>query len=247
MRPRGARELTVRSRAVCAGLAAALVACSSPSGPKPAEVPRASTTRSACARSGRPTSGLRSAYFPARARRRLRSRCRATTTRLDQKTGERHWRVGLDLLLSGGVGADEGTVAVASEAGCGARSARRQGARRARVERGARVPGGRRRAGARAQRRQSGVRIRRRRRQARWVYQRAVSSLLGARRLALRSRAAWRTPASRRQACGADARDRALRWEATVAVPKGATELERVADVMGAPAVQGREVRCRVP
>jgi outer membrane protein assembly factor BamB len=34
----------------------------------------------------------------------------------------------------------------------------------------------------------------------------------------------------------------ALRWEATVAVPKGATELERVADVMGAPAVQGREV-----
>ena len=34
----------------------------------------------------------------------------------------------------------------------------------------------------------------------------------------------------------------AMRWEATVAVPKGATELERVADIMGNPAAQGREV-----
>lgn len=34
----------------------------------------------------------------------------------------------------------------------------------------------------------------------------------------------------------------ALRWEASVAVPKGATELERVADVVGTPVVVGREV-----
>jgi len=34
----------------------------------------------------------------------------------------------------------------------------------------------------------------------------------------------------------------ALRWEASVAVPKGATELERVADVVGTPIVVGREV-----
>jgi outer membrane protein assembly factor BamB len=34
----------------------------------------------------------------------------------------------------------------------------------------------------------------------------------------------------------------AMRWEATVAVPKGSTELERVADIMGNPVVQGREV-----
>ena len=34
----------------------------------------------------------------------------------------------------------------------------------------------------------------------------------------------------------------AVRWEGTVAAPKGTTELERVADVMGNPAVQGREV-----
>ena len=34
----------------------------------------------------------------------------------------------------------------------------------------------------------------------------------------------------------------ALRWESSVAVPKGATELERVADLVGAPVVVGREV-----
>ena len=33
-----------------------------------------------------------------------------------------------------------------------------------------------------------------------------------------------------------------LRWEGSVAVPKGATELERVADVVGTPIVVGREV-----
>jgi outer membrane protein assembly factor BamB len=33
-----------------------------------------------------------------------------------------------------------------------------------------------------------------------------------------------------------------VRWEATVALPKGATELERVADVVGDPALQGREI-----
>jgi outer membrane protein assembly factor BamB len=33
-----------------------------------------------------------------------------------------------------------------------------------------------------------------------------------------------------------------VRWEATVAVPKGATELERVVDVIGNPAMQGEEV-----
>jgi outer membrane protein assembly factor BamB len=34
----------------------------------------------------------------------------------------------------------------------------------------------------------------------------------------------------------------AQRWEATVAIPKGANELERVTDVVGEPALQGREV-----
>jgi len=33
-----------------------------------------------------------------------------------------------------------------------------------------------------------------------------------------------------------------VRWEATVALPKGATELERVTDIVGDPSVQGRQV-----
>jgi outer membrane protein assembly factor BamB len=33
-----------------------------------------------------------------------------------------------------------------------------------------------------------------------------------------------------------------LRWEVTVALPKGSTELERVVDIVGDPSVQGREV-----
>jgi len=33
-----------------------------------------------------------------------------------------------------------------------------------------------------------------------------------------------------------------LRWEATVAQPKGATELERVTDIVGDPMAQGREI-----
>ncbi len=39
-----------------------------------------------------------------------------------------------------------------------------------------------------------------------------------------------------------DARNGAQLWEATVALPRGATELERVADVMGDPAVDARQV-----
>ncbi len=34
----------------------------------------------------------------------------------------------------------------------------------------------------------------------------------------------------------------ALRWEATVSQPRGATEIERIADVLGSPLVSGREV-----
>jgi outer membrane protein assembly factor BamB len=33
-----------------------------------------------------------------------------------------------------------------------------------------------------------------------------------------------------------------VRWEATVALPKGSTELERVTDIVGDPSAQGREI-----
>lgn len=77
----------------------------------------------------------------------------------------------------------------------------------------------------------------------RWVYQRAPSSLL------------VRTPAgvainegnayagfSGGKLVAIALSNGGVRWEATVAVPKGTTELERVTDVVGQPVVQGREV-----
>ena len=77
----------------------------------------------------------------------------------------------------------------------------------------------------------------------RWVYQRAPSSLI------------VRSPAgvtlfgdtafagfSGGKLTAISLGNGGLRWEATVALPKGATELERVTDVVGEPAIQGQEV-----
>jgi outer membrane protein assembly factor BamB len=77
----------------------------------------------------------------------------------------------------------------------------------------------------------------------RWVYQRAAPSLM------------IRTPAgvtvdgdtafagfSGGKLTAIALANGAVRWEATVALPKGSTELERVVDVLGDPATMGREV-----
>jgi outer membrane protein assembly factor BamB len=77
----------------------------------------------------------------------------------------------------------------------------------------------------------------------RWVYQRAAASLM------------VRTPSgisldgdtafagfSGGKLTALALSNGGLRWEATVALPKGATELERVTDIVGDPAVDGREV-----
>ena len=77
----------------------------------------------------------------------------------------------------------------------------------------------------------------------RWVYQRAPSSLVVRTPAGLVARGGlvFAGFSGGRLAAIALANG-GLRWEATVTVPKGATELERVADVIGDPAVQGREV-----
>lgn len=77
----------------------------------------------------------------------------------------------------------------------------------------------------------------------RWAYQRSAQSLV------LRSNAGMALsgsfvyvgfPGGRLVALATA--NGALRWEASVAVPKGATELERVADLTGTPVVVGREI-----
>ena len=77
----------------------------------------------------------------------------------------------------------------------------------------------------------------------RWVYQRAPSSLVvraPAGITAAGGLAFVGFPGGRLVALSLE--NGALRWEATVALPKGATELERVSDVIGHPALEGREV-----
>ena len=77
----------------------------------------------------------------------------------------------------------------------------------------------------------------------RWVYQRAPASLI------VRSPAGMTIVGDTAFAGFSGGKLAAIalsnggvRWESTVALPKGATELERVTDVVGDPVVQGREV-----
>src|SRR5258708_4316918 len=77
----------------------------------------------------------------------------------------------------------------------------------------------------------------------RWVYQRAPSSLIvrspaGVTLLGDMAFAGFSGGKLTAIALG----NGSVRWEATVALPKGATELERVTDVVGDPAIQGQEV-----
>jgi outer membrane protein assembly factor BamB len=166
--------------------------------------------------------------------------------RFDASSGKERWRAYADIQVSGGVGADTQTVVVASEAGEVAAFDAGNGKLRWRARVSSEVLSpptvGRGFVLVRsidnrifAFGAEDGKR--------RWVYQRPASSLV------------VRTPA------GAVIRDEiayagfrggklvaialsngGLRWEATVAQSKGTTELERVIDVVGDPALQGREV-----
>lgn len=233
---------------VCAVLAAALVACSGPSGPTPAEVPRIDNAkRVRTLWSTNVGAGQGFTFQPALAGDSVYAAARdGTVARLDQKSGERRWRVGLNLRLSGAVGADEGTVAVASEEGEVVALDARDGKERWRARVSSEVLAAPAVAGGLVLVRSIDNRVfafgaedgKRR-----WVYQRAPSNLLvrvSAGITIAGGLAFAGFPGGKLAALTLDTG--ALRWEATVAVPKGATELERVADVMGAPAVQGREV-----
>jgi outer membrane protein assembly factor BamB len=230
----------------CAALAAA--ACSSATGPKPADLPRLDNPKTVRVLwSASVGSADRFTFLPALAEGSVYAGARhGAVLRLDAKTGAERWRINLDLRLSGGVGADERTVAVASEEGEVVALEPASGAVRwrARVSSEVLAPPA---VGAGlvlvrsidnrvfAFGADDGKR--------RWVYQRAPSSLLvrAPAGVAIAHGLAFAGfPGGKLAALGLD--NGALRWEATVATPKGSTELERVADVIGDPALQGREV-----
>jgi outer membrane protein assembly factor BamB len=231
-----------------AGLAALLLAaCSGTSGPQPAELTRLEKPREVRVLwSSDVGAAERFTFAPAPGGDAVYAAARdGTVTGIDAGKGAARWRTALDLRLSGGAGADGSTVAVASEEGVVVALDAATGKERWRARVSSEVlaapaigPGlvlvrsidnrvfafdaadGKRR----------------------WVYQRAPTTLV------------VRMPAGITIAGGLafagfpggklvalTLSNGALRWEGTVGAPKGTTELERVADVIGDPAVQGRE------
>jgi len=238
----------MRAGLAAAALVALVCACSSPKGPKPAPLPAlgdAAQVRTLWrARVGRADSYV---FEPALAAGSVFAAARdGTVMRLDGGNGHRLWSVSAGTRLSGGVGADERIVVVANQDGEVVALDAQSGARRwtARVSSEVIAAPA---VGADlvlvrsidnrvfAFGAQDGKR--------RWIYQRAPASLI------IRAPAGVVMDAETAFAGFAGGKltaislaNGAVRWEATVALPKGGTELERVTDVVGDPALSGREV-----
>ena len=235
-------------RYTAAALALICWACSSPTGPQPAELPRLeheAQVRSLWSASAGDAD--RFVFSPALVDGSIYSAARdGTVTRFEAASGRTLWSVSAGNRLSGGVGADARIVAVANEDGevivLDAQSGQRRWSARVSSEVIAAPAVGADLVLVRsidnrlsAFGAQDGKR--------RWAYQRAPSSLI------IRAPAGVTIVGDTAFAGFAGGKLTAIalanggvRWEVTVALPKGGTELERVADVVGDPAVQGREV-----
>ncbi|OGA39427.1 MAG: outer membrane protein assembly factor BamB [Betaproteobacteria bacterium RIFCSPLOWO2_12_FULL_68_19] len=237
------------ARACAAAAAAALASCSSaPTGPKPAALPELAGAQTVRVLWRAEVGAAEDFFFaPALVGEAVFAAARdGTVSRLDAGSGTTRWRVAAGTRLSAGVGADRRSVAVASEEGevvvLDADSGKLRWRARVSSEVLAAPTVG---AGLVLVRSidnrifafgaEDGKR--------RWVYQRAPSSLI------------VRTPAGAvidgdsayagfggGKLAAIALSNGGLRWEATVALPRGSTELERVTDVVGDPVVLGREV-----
>jgi outer membrane protein assembly factor BamB len=225
-----------------------LVACAGSPGPKPADPPRIDKPQPVrLLWSSNVGSAQRFTFMPALSGESVYAAARdGTVLRLEADKGAVRWRTALELQLSGGVGADASTVAVASEEGevvaLDAESGKVRW--RARVSSEVLAPPA---LGAGlvlvrsidnrvfAFGADDGKR--------RWVYQRVPTSLVvrAPAGITIAGDLAFAGFPGGKLAALALANG-AVRWEATVSAPKGSTELERVSDVIGAPATQGREV-----
>ena len=169
-----------------------------------------------------------------------------TVTKLEAATGKVLWKVSAGAQLSGGVGADGKLVAVGTDKGELVVLDAEKGTLRWRARVSSEVLAAPRVAGGLVLARTADSRIfafdvadgKRR-----WVDQRAASSLI------IRSPAGMTVNEGNIYAGFSGGKlvaltleTGALRWEVSVSQPKGATELERVSDLSGDPAVQGREV-----
>ena len=167
-------------------------------------------------------------------------------TRLEAATGKLIWKVSAGAPLSGGVGTDGKIVAVGTDKGELIVLDAEKGTLRWRARVSSEVLAAPKVAGSTVLARTSDSRIfafdatdgKRK-----WVYQRAAASLI------VRSPAGMTIHEgtifagfSGGKMVALQLETGALRWEVTVSQPKGATELERVSDLSGDPAVAGREV-----
>lgn len=238
--------MRLRAAALAAALAAA---CSSaPVGPKPAPlVPLEEARHVKPLWSAEVGAAERFGFAPAYAAGSVYAAAReGTVAKFEAGSGKELWRRNLDLPLSGGVGAGERLVVVGNEEGIVIALDADTGAERWRARVSSEVLAPPAVAPDLVLVRSIDNRVfafgaddgKRR-----WVYQRAPSSLI------LRAPAGATIHGDTAYAgfrggklAAIALSNGGLRWEATVALPKGATELERVTDVVGDPAVQGREV-----
>jgi outer membrane protein assembly factor BamB len=166
--------------------------------------------------------------------------------RLDASNGRQLWRSAAASRLAGGVGADARTVAVATEDGEVVALDAASGAVRWRARVSSEVLAAPTVSGGLVIVRSIDSRIFAFEEQdgkRRWVYQRSAPSLM------VRSPAGVTVGGDMAFAGFSGGKLAAIalsnggaRWEVTVALPKGSTELERIVDILGDPAVQGREV-----
>ena len=169
-----------------------------------------------------------------------------TVKRIDPQNGRTLWSMPSERKLSAGAGADRRTVAVATEDGEVIALDAEKGAVRWRARVSSEVLAAPTVAAGLVLVRSIDNRIfafDEEDGKRRWVYQRAPSSLM------VRTPAGVTVEGDTAYAGFSGGKLTALalsnggvRWEATVASPKGATELERVTDIVGDPAAQGREV-----
>ena len=237
-----------RDLAAPAILAAALAGCGGSKGPKPAEVPElANPAEVKVLWSASVGSADRFVFSPALAGGAVYAASRdGSVLRLDARTGRQVWRVSTDVQLSAGAGAGGSSVAVATEEGEVIALDAENGKERWRARVSSEVLAAPAISGGLVLVRSVDNRVfafgeldgKRR-----WVSQRSPASLM------VRSPAGITVAGDTAYAGFAGGKLAAIalanggvRWEATVALPKGATELERVTDVVGDPAVNGREV-----
>jgi outer membrane protein assembly factor BamB len=237
-------------RAALAVLLGALAGCfgSSPTGPKPAALePLAQAREPRVLWSARVGAAAGFEFSPALVGEAVYAAARdGTVVRIDAADGRERWRVRLAARLSGGVGANAGTVVVATDDGAVFALDALDGKERWHARVSSEVLAAPQIAAGLVLVRSADSRIHALDAadgKRRWNFQRAPAAL----RL--------RTPqgmtlhegllyagfsGGKLVALALDGG--ALRWEATVADPKGTTELERVTDVVGEPAIVGREV-----